>query len=169
MKKIQLFTGILLRLKHEAKFQPIRSRHYPDLGSDASSVWNFRTHSTDFISWGNQWWLCALLAVLSGELRSRSGRIDFALPLLLAIQTTYFSLDRTRHSHKRNQKTVFTGSSCCTLLIKTLTLTSSPVKTSFQQKHRAVASSCLVLILAFFWKKSLIEKIIPRKKLGWLR
>ena len=116
---------------------------------------------------GNQWQLCALLAVLSSELRGRRERIDFALPLLLAIQTTCFSLDRTRHSHKRNQKTVFTGSSCRTLLIKTLTLTSSLVKTSFQEKHRAVASSCLVLILAFFfWKKRLIEKIILRK--NWI-
>ena len=45
-------------------------------------------------------------------------------------QTIYFSLDRTRHSHKRNQKTVFTGSSCCTLLITVNPLLSPPSQIS---------------------------------------
>ena len=31
-------------------------KHYPDLGSDVSSVWNFCARLSDVISWGNQCW-----------------------------------------------------------------------------------------------------------------
>ena len=31
------------------------TRHYPDLGSDASSLWNFCTHFSDAILRGNGW------------------------------------------------------------------------------------------------------------------
>ena len=31
-------------------------KHYPDLGNDASSVWNFCACFSDVISWGNQRW-----------------------------------------------------------------------------------------------------------------
>ena len=41
-------------------------RHYSDLGSDMSSVWNSCASSTDVILWGNQWWHCKLSAVSSG-------------------------------------------------------------------------------------------------------
>ena len=36
------------------KFAPTNQKHYPDLGSDASSVWNFCTCFLDLISQGNQ-------------------------------------------------------------------------------------------------------------------
>ena len=39
------------------KFTSTYQKHYPDLGSDASSVWNFCTFFSDVISQGNQWWL----------------------------------------------------------------------------------------------------------------
>ena len=41
---------------------------YPDLGSDASSVWNFCTRFSDVITPGNQWWCRKMSAVLSGYL-----------------------------------------------------------------------------------------------------
>ena len=31
-------------------------KHYPDQGSDMSSVWNLCTHFSDIFSQGNQWW-----------------------------------------------------------------------------------------------------------------
>ena len=31
-------------------------KHYPDLGSDVSSVWNFCAHFSDVILRENQWW-----------------------------------------------------------------------------------------------------------------
>ena len=40
----------------EENFASTNQKHYPDLGSDASSVWNFCTRFSDFISRGNQWW-----------------------------------------------------------------------------------------------------------------
>ena len=46
--------------------------HYPDLGRDVSLVWNFCTHSSDVISWGNQWWGCKMSAVFPGEFLARS-------------------------------------------------------------------------------------------------
>ena len=42
-----------------------QSEHYPDLRSDASSVWNFCTRFSDVISRGNQWHR-QMLVVLSG-------------------------------------------------------------------------------------------------------
>ena len=41
-------------------------RQYPDLGCDASSVWNFCASYSDVISKGNHWWRQELLAVFSG-------------------------------------------------------------------------------------------------------
>ena len=40
-------------------------KHYPDLGSEASSVWNFSTHFEDIISQGKQWWYFEMLIVFS--------------------------------------------------------------------------------------------------------
>ena len=44
----------LLVMPHE-KFDSTNQKHYPDLGSDASSVWNFCAHFSDIIWQGNQW------------------------------------------------------------------------------------------------------------------
>ena len=38
------------------KFTSTNQKHYPDVGSDRSSVWNFCSHFLDDISQGNQWW-----------------------------------------------------------------------------------------------------------------
>ena len=40
--------------------------HYPDLGSDASSAWNFCACFSDIISRGNRWWLRKMSSVFSG-------------------------------------------------------------------------------------------------------
>ena len=48
------------------KFASTNQKHYPDLGSDASSVWNFCTCFLDVISRGNWWWRRGMLAVFSG-------------------------------------------------------------------------------------------------------
>ena len=41
-----------------------------DLGSDASSVWNFCAGCSDVISRGNQWWHCEMVAVFLGYRRT---------------------------------------------------------------------------------------------------
>ena len=48
------------------KFASNNQKHYPDLGSDASSVWNFCACFSDVISRGNRWWRRGMLAVFSG-------------------------------------------------------------------------------------------------------
>ena len=48
------------------KFASNNQKHYPDLGSDASSVWNFCTCFSDVISRGNWWWRRGMLAVFAG-------------------------------------------------------------------------------------------------------
>ena len=40
-------------------------KHFPNLGSDSSSVWNFCAHFSDVILWGNQWWRRQMSAVFS--------------------------------------------------------------------------------------------------------
>jgi len=44
-------------------------KHYPDLGSDTSSVWNFCVRFSDVISRGKQWWRREMSAVFSGYRR----------------------------------------------------------------------------------------------------
>ena len=41
------------------KFSSINQKHYPDMGSDASSVWNFCARFSAVISRGNQWWVAS--------------------------------------------------------------------------------------------------------------
>ena len=48
------------------KFASTNKNHYPHLGSDASSVWNFCARFSDVISRGNQWWRGKVSAVFSG-------------------------------------------------------------------------------------------------------
>ena len=51
-----------------SKFPPrytTNQNHYSDLGSDASSVWNFCARFSDVISRGNQWWRRQMSAVFS--------------------------------------------------------------------------------------------------------
>ena len=48
------------------KSAPGNQKHYPDLGSDRSSSWNFSTFFSDVLSQGNQCWGCKMLAVFSG-------------------------------------------------------------------------------------------------------
>ena len=44
----------------------LMTRHYPDLGSDASSVWNLCAHFSDVISRGDQRWRLEMSSVFSG-------------------------------------------------------------------------------------------------------
>ena len=48
------------------KFASTNQKHYPDLGSDASSVRNFCARFSDVISPGNRWWRHEMSAVFSG-------------------------------------------------------------------------------------------------------
>ena len=41
-------------------------KHYPDLGSDLSSVWNFCARFSDVVSRGNRWRRWEMQAVFSG-------------------------------------------------------------------------------------------------------
>ena len=50
------------------KFDSTNQKHYPDLGSDASSVWNFCTRFSDLIWRGNRCQRCQMSAVFSGYL-----------------------------------------------------------------------------------------------------
>ena len=38
------------------KFASTNQKHYPDMGSEASSVWDFCARFGDVISRGNRWW-----------------------------------------------------------------------------------------------------------------
>ena len=59
------------RLRNERRNSLLMTCHYPDLGSDASSVWTFY-HCSDVISCGNQWWRRRMLAVFSGYQATRN-------------------------------------------------------------------------------------------------
>ena len=48
--------------------QTTNQKHYSDLGSDTSSVWNFCALFSDAILRGNQWWHLEMSAVFSGQM-----------------------------------------------------------------------------------------------------
>ena len=52
------------------KFATTNQKHYPDLGSDTSSVWSFCFRSPDVISRENQQWLCGMSAFFLGCFKS---------------------------------------------------------------------------------------------------
>ena len=56
-------SGCLCR---ERNFASANQTHYPDLGSDTSSVWNFCSRLPGDISRGNQWWCRDVSAVSLG-------------------------------------------------------------------------------------------------------
>ena len=53
------------------KFPSTNQKHYAELGSDTSSVWNFCACFSAFISWGNQWWHHKMPAVFLGYCATR--------------------------------------------------------------------------------------------------
>ena len=67
-----LFTGIVFQFQYTSplvvacgKFASANQQHFPDLGSDASSVWNLQAPFSNVISRGNQWWRREKSAVFS--------------------------------------------------------------------------------------------------------
>ena len=55
------------RATYSREFVPTNQKHYPDLGSDASSVWSFCARFSDVISRANPWWPRNMSAVFSGH------------------------------------------------------------------------------------------------------
>ena len=91
--------------------QPIRSSD-PDLGSDASSVWNFCACFVDVISRRRRWWRRKMSAVFSGcnsccQFLSVANEIGFhqflkrtlLSTLLKCSQVMYFTLFHSNVSH----------------------------------------------------------------------
>ena len=54
-KRVQKFHTDWLVVPRE-NFALTNRKHYPEVGSDTSSVWNFFSRCSDVISPGNQWW-----------------------------------------------------------------------------------------------------------------
>ena len=71
--------------------------HYTDLGRDVSLVWNFCAHSSDVISWGNQWWGCKMSAVFPGEFLARS---NGGLERRLGMKLLCFKLTNSKKAKK---------------------------------------------------------------------
>ena len=55
------------RATYSREFAPTNQKHYPDLGSDVSSVWNFFARFSDVISRANPWWPRDMSAVFWGH------------------------------------------------------------------------------------------------------
>ena len=70
------------------KFASTNQKHYPDLGSDTSSAWNFCTRSSDVNSRGNHWGVGCFLRLYY------SGRVPGARPPL------FFDQNEARRAEK---------------------------------------------------------------------
>ena len=76
----QIWVELLIG-RARRKFISTNQKHYPDLGSNASSVWNFCTRFSDVISRGKQWWSREMSAVF------RQAIIDLMSSNFHALQT----------------------------------------------------------------------------------
>ena len=71
MPEKQLQKSILMRRNYPdlcnvpdwLKFASTNEKHYPDLGSDTSSVWHLSGRFSQIILWVNQWW-CHRMSVI---------------------------------------------------------------------------------------------------------
>ena len=84
-----MYDGWSNQISHAAR--PIR-KHCPDLGSDASSVWNFWARFSDVIWRGNQWWRAQMSAVFSSY-DDRTGQkfdLDFNVQIFDSFVNTRF-------------------------------------------------------------------------------
>ena len=70
------------------KFASANQKHCPGLGSDTSSVWNFRARLSDVISRGKKWWRREMSVVLSGY--------DFPHRACLALHVRFVLAWKTR-------------------------------------------------------------------------
>ena len=70
---------------------------YPDLGREVSLVWNFCAHSSDVISWENQWWGYKMPAVFPSEFLAWSNR---GLEGRLGMKLLCFKLTNSKKAKK---------------------------------------------------------------------
>ena len=70
------------------KFASANQKYYPGLGSDTSSVWNFRARLSDVILRGKKWWRREMSVVLSGY--------DFPHRACLALHVRFVLAWKTR-------------------------------------------------------------------------
>ena len=54
------------------KISSTNQKHYPDLGSDMPSVWNFGSCSSGNISCGNEWWHYEMLMPFEKSLKKNT-------------------------------------------------------------------------------------------------
>ena len=70
------------------EFASTNQKHYPNFGSETSSLSNFCARFSDVISRGNHWWDREMSAILSGYLRSQTLAVKSLHVDKLALQTT---------------------------------------------------------------------------------
>ena len=88
------------------KFAPTNQKHYPDLGSDASSIWNFCTCFLDVISQGNQGRHREMLVIFSGYMLLWIWNLGSNLFKVLTFQDAmYCSVVNTNFENKNKNKT----------------------------------------------------------------
>ena len=116
------------RLRNKRRNSILKTRRYPDLGSasdwlnqffyadlgsDASSVWNFCTRFSDVISRGSQWWRREMSAVLSayGKCQSYSLLFFFFYFFLFATLITK-NIGKEEEKKEMLQYNLFAPSKC---------------------------------------------------------
>ena len=67
------------------KSDSINQKHYPDLGGDASSIWNFCSRFSDVIWRGNQRWCREMSQRAKKVLSDSPVLVDFAIGLVNSV------------------------------------------------------------------------------------
>ena len=81
------------------KFASNHQKHYPDLGSDTSSVWNFCTHFSDVISQGNHWGGHEMSSFFSGYFFRQETLLHCLSSPRVKFSRFYYSVITTVWSH----------------------------------------------------------------------
>ena len=87
-----MYDGWSNQISHAAR--PIR-KHCPDLGSDASSVWNFWARFSDVIWRGNQWWRAQMSAVFSSYDDRTGQKFDLDFNVYISVRLVWFRVNGT--------------------------------------------------------------------------
>ena len=112
------------------KFSSTNQKYYPDLSSDASSVWNFWARFSDVVSRGNRWWRGEMSGAFSLPRRRKSNRPFPSSPgPLFQNEGRWSAFDMEIIFHFHANKTRFHKQGCApSLILKVFGTRKWPIK-----------------------------------------
>ena len=150
--QVLLLIGLSMNLSSQ--------KHYPDLGSEVSSVWNFCARLSDVISWGNQCWRRREMSAVSYGLSILESAIPHSYGSIMVLKINASSKSKVclRRLRRRIERLSFDQS----LHLKWLLTNLTKIRNKQGQKNLIVLTNKRVAThqkdknsLTFHWQFSL--------------